>query len=139
MPSAFVPGLSGHHFVLAGGVIEQGITFVLRVLMMVLATAFLTISTPVDEIVQLLYNLRLPPSAAFVITTAIRFIPALDRRRIQILEAQRARGARLKVKGITGPVRASVPMMVPLLIYSIMTANSWPWLCWTGGSGLPGG
>jgi energy-coupling factor transport system permease protein len=78
----------------------------------------------VDEIVQLLHNLRLPPSAAFVITTAIRFIPALDRRRIQILEAQQARGARLEVKGITGPVRASIPIIVPLLIYSIMTANS---------------
>lgn len=121
---SFAPGLSGHHFVLSGSGIERGITFVLRILMMVLATAFLTVSTPVDEIVQLLHNLRLPPSAAFVITTAIRFIPALDRRRIQILEAQQARGARLEAKGITGPVRAYIPIMVPLLIYSIITANS---------------
>lgn len=133
---SFAPGLSGasgeilfyllpgHDLVFTGSGIKHGITFVLRILMMVMATAFLTVSTPVDEIVQLLHKLRLPSSASFVITTAIRFIPALDRRRIQILEAQKARGAKLEAKGITGPVRAYIPIMVPLLIYSIIVANS---------------
>ncbi|MDA8442015.1 MAG: energy-coupling factor transporter transmembrane component T, partial [Peptococcaceae bacterium] len=122
---SFTHGLSGSYYLaltLSG--IKRGITFVLRILMMVLATAFLAVSTPVDEIVQLLHKLRFPPSIAFVITTAIRFVPALDRRRTQILEAQKARGAKLEVKGIISPIRAYIPIMVPLLIYSITVANS---------------
>ncbi len=116
--------LPGYHLAVSSEGLVRGLTFVLRTLMIVLATAFLTLTTPVDEIVQLLQKSRVPPVVAFTITTALRFIPALDKKRVQILEAQRARGARLQAKGISGSIKAYIPIMVPLLIYSIVLANS---------------
>lgn len=104
--------------------VVRGLTFVLRILLMVLATAFLYTTTQVDEIVQLLHKLRVPPTVAFVVTTSLRFVPALDQRRTQILEAQRARGARLEAKGLIGAIQAYIPIMVPLLVCSIVLANS---------------
>ncbi|CAA7601384.1 P-loop containing nucleoside triphosphate hydrolase [Acididesulfobacillus acetoxydans] len=116
--------LPSHTLALTKGGIESGLNFLWRIFMMVFATVFLTTTTPVEEFVRLLHKWRVPPVAAFTLTTALRFIPALDQKRRQILDAQKARGAKFEGKGLVWPFKAYIPLMVPLLIYSIVLANS---------------
>lgn len=105
-----------------GGIIT-GINFICRVLVMLLASAALSLSTTLDDFMLLLNQLKVPPQAAFVITTALRFIPTLDKKRLLILEAQKARGARINDQGSLGRIKAYLPVMVPLFVNSILIAE----------------
>ncbi len=106
-----------------GGVLLSA-TFFLRVFSLVLLSSLLTWSTTVEEFLFLLKTLRFPEAASFVIITALRFIPTLDRKRQRILEAQRARGAQFRGRGIIRKVREYLPLMVPLLNGAILMADS---------------
>ena len=113
----------GQRLVLTGAGIERGFSFVLRIMTMLGVSAFL-LTAPVDDFAQLMDKFRIPHVASFMLTTAIRFIPTLDRKRLHILEAQQARGARLNQKTLPGQIRANIPLMVPLLLNSIVLANN---------------
>lgn len=58
------------------------------------------------------------------IITVLRFIPTLDRKRQRILEAQRARRAQFRGRGIVRKVREYLPLIVPLLNGAILMADS---------------
>lgn len=58
------------------------------------------------------------------IITVLRFIPTLDRKQQRILEAQRARGAQFRGRGIVRKVREYLPLIVPLLNGAILMADS---------------
>ena len=59
-----------------------------------------------------------------MLTTAIRFIPTLDKKRRLIIEAQKARGTKFNEKGIVGSIKSYLPIIIPMFINSIMMANS---------------
>lgn len=105
-----------------GGVLT-GVNFICRLLVMVLASSVLTLTTPMDDFMQFLNQLRVPSEISFMITTALRFIPTLDKKRSLILEAQRARGAKINDKGSLGRIKAYIPIMVPLFVNSILIAE----------------
>lgn len=105
-----------------GGILT-GVNFISRLLVMLLASAVLSLSTTLDDFILLLNQLRVPPQVAFVITTALRFIPTLDKKRLLILEAQKARGARINDQGSLGQIRTYLPVMVPLFVNSILIAE----------------
>lgn len=63
--------------------------------------------------------LRIPYKYAFVLTTAIRFIPLFAEEMTGIMEAQTARGVRFDAKNFFGKVRLLLPLCVPLLISSV--------------------
>ena len=102
----------------------MGSTFILRLFSMMITSSVLTLTTSMDDFTQFFHKMKVPVEVAMMLTTAIRFIPTLDKKRKQILEAQKARGTKFKEKGIIGSLQSYLPIMIPLFINSIMMANS---------------
>ncbi|MDJ0306651.1 MAG: energy-coupling factor transporter transmembrane component T [Candidatus Dehalobacter alkaniphilus] len=102
----------------------MGTTFIFRLFSMMIVSSVLTLTTSMDDFTQFFHKLKVPLEVSMMLTTAIRFIPTLDRKRRFILEAQKARGTRFNDKGIVGPIRSYFPIMIPMFINSILMANS---------------
>lgn len=102
-----------------------GITFLLRILIMVMASSLLTFTTPIYHFIAFLRKIRFPYQIAFVITTAIRFIPVLERDALATIDAQKARGAELEAsKGFLQIIKTYVPIMIPMLIGAIRRSET---------------
>ena len=106
-----------------GGVLV-GLNFVVRIVVMVVATYAFATTTPVDDLLLVLSAARAPAWLSILVTTALSFIPTMVRRKGLILEAQRARGARLQGRGPVAQVSAFVPLMVPLITNAILMADN---------------
>jgi energy-coupling factor transport system permease protein len=63
--------------------------------------------------------LRVPYKYAFVLTTAMRFIPLFSEEMAAIVEAQTARGVEFDTKNFVKKIRLLMPLCVPLLISSV--------------------
>ncbi len=123
------PDLSGVLFTIWGlpatlGGLLVGLNFVVRILLMVVATYAFTISTPIDDLLAVMAQVHAPYWLAILVTTAISFIPTMARKKDLIVEAQRARGARVKDSGPVGQIVSFVPIMVPLITNSILLADN---------------
>ncbi|MCC6496764.1 MAG: energy-coupling factor transporter transmembrane protein EcfT [Propionibacteriaceae bacterium] len=101
-----------------------GLNFVVRILLMVVATYAFTISTPIDDLLIVMSQVRAPYWLSILVTTAISFIPTMAHKKDLIVEAQRARGARVRDKGPVGQIVSFVPIMVPLITNSILLAEN---------------
>lgn len=101
-----------------------GLNFVVRILLMVVATYAFTVSTPVDDILEAMARIHAPYWLSILVTTAISFIPTMAAKKEMIVEAQRARGARVKDSGPIGQIVSFVPIMVPLITNSILLADN---------------
>jgi len=106
-----------------GGVL-MGATFIFRLFSMMIVSSVLTLTTSMDEFTQFFQKMKVPVEISMMLTTAIRFIPTLDKKRRLIIEAQKARGASFNDKGIIGSIRSYLPIMIPMFINSILIANS---------------
>lgn len=106
-----------------GGILT-GCTLLIRLLNMIIASSLVTLTTPIDDFIQLFNKLKFPYEFSFVVTTALRFIPTMDRKRLLIIDAQKSRGAKLDDKGIVGQIKGAIPIMVPMMVNSIMMANN---------------
>lgn len=91
-----------------------GLTLGLRIVTMVSLTSVLILCTPVNHVVALMRRARVPFPIVFIVMTALRFVPTMQHRSEQILEAQRARGAKIDGGGVIGSIRAYTTIMVPL-------------------------
>ncbi|MBI9092792.1 MAG: energy-coupling factor transporter transmembrane protein EcfT [Desulfobacterium sp.] len=109
--------------VLTRGGLMLGATFMLRLVNMVVLTQILLASTPLDEFINLFVKLRLSPALSFLITTAIRFVPALDQKRTLIITAQRARGVDLDEGNWFRQFKNRVTIMIPLMVNAIVIAD----------------
>lgn len=114
----------GHHLPLTVAGLAWGLTLALRILTMVALTGVVVLSTPVGDIAALMARFRLPHALTFILMTALRFIPTLQARAGQIMDAQRARGARVDDGGTIGRIRAHVSVMVPLLSTGIRMSET---------------
>ena len=101
-----------------------GLDFVVRIVIMVVATYAFAISTPVDDLLIVLSMAHAPAWLSILVTTALSFIPTMARRKDLIVEAQRARGARVDDAKTIGQVLAFVPTMVPLITNAILLADN---------------
>lgn len=101
-----------------------GLNLVARILVMVVATYAVTISTPVDDLLVVMATLRAPTWLSILVTTAISAIPTMARKKDLIIDAQRARGARVRNSGPIGRITAVIPLMVPLITGSILMAEN---------------
>lgn len=102
----------------------MGITFLLRLWSMLIVSSVLTLTTSLDDFTLFFQRMKVPAEISMMLTTALRFIPTLDKKRRLILEAQMARGMKFNEKGIAGSIRSYLPIMIPLFINSILMANS---------------
>jgi energy-coupling factor transport system permease protein len=106
-----------------GGVLV-GLTFVVRIVVMVVATYAFAISTPVDDLLIVLSRAHAPASLSILVTTALSLIPTMARRKDLIVEAQRARGAQVRATGPIGQVVAFGPILIPLITNAILMADN---------------
>jgi len=107
----------------SGGIL-YGLTFIFRILVMVIASTILTYTTPIDDFLELMQKLRLPSDLAFVVATGIRFIPTLEKKSQQVLTAQKARGAHEHSGGIINRIKSYIPIMIPLIVDSIRMSEN---------------
>lgn len=106
------------------GGLYQGLTFMLRIFTMILATVTFTVTTPIDDILSFLIRCHAPYEFSIVVATAISFVPTLLKKKDMIFQAQKARGAGISDKGGIKQLIAYVPIMVPLVTNSILMADS---------------
>jgi len=106
-----------------GGVL-LGATFLCRIVIMVLASMLFTYTTPVEDLLQFSQILRLPYSAAFVLTTAIRFIPALEGKAGMVMDAQRSRGVDFGSGSFVKRIRSYGSIMIPMIVDSIRMSEN---------------
>lgn len=114
----------GHHLGVTIGGVLLGLTFLLRLSSLIMVSSILTLTTPLDDFILCFSMLKFPAEFSMMLTLALRFIPTLDKKRISVLEAQKARGAKLNEKGIVGPILSYIPIMIPMFVNSILMANS---------------
>ena len=132
-PDRFQTGIGQHVFftlfrdgrfpATVGGLLI-GVTFLIRIVVMVLTTLVFTMTTPIDDIIDFMNLIHAPYELSIVISTAITFIPAMTNKKNLIFQAQRARGTKLKGKGMFGQLMAFTPIMIPLIINSILLAEN---------------
>jgi energy-coupling factor transporter transmembrane protein EcfT len=120
--SAVLVGFPFGASVTLGGVL-YGLTLALRIYGMVVLTSLLTVSTPIEDFLQLMHRAHAPYGLSFMLVTALRFIPTMQRRADMVQDAQRARGARLGSGGLFGQIRSFVPILVPLIAGSLRTSE----------------
>lgn len=129
-PDSFVTPLGqreitlGRLGVISTGGILYGLTLMLRMFIMVTGSSLLTLTTPLEDFLDLLQKSRLPYEMSFVVGTAIRFVPTLEKRANMVIDAQKARGTRLDESGIAGRIRAYVPIMVPMIADAVRTSEN---------------
>lgn len=100
-----------------------GVSFLCRLTVMILSTFVLLQTTPLDDFIHFFNAIGLPPTVSFVITTAIRFVPELNRRKEQIINAQRARGVDLETGQWVRGLKARISIMIPLIISGITLSD----------------
>lgn len=104
---------------LTTGGLADGVNLGLRILAMVCLTSALVICTPIEHFVAVMRQLRMPFPVVFIVMTALRFIPTMQHRANQVLDAQRARGAKVADAGMFTAIRAYTTIMVPLFATGI--------------------
>ena len=116
-----------------------GLTFMFRLLTMVLASTILTFTTPYDHMLSLLVKLRTPYPIVFMLLVGLRFAPLLQREATMIIDAQKARGVELeKWSGFKQIIRTYIPIMIPLLINGIRRSQQLAMAMITRGFGSKG-
>ncbi len=88
-----------------------------------MATAFFVFFqvTAPEDLANSLVAIRVPYAFAFILTTAMQFVPVLTRKMQDVMDAQRARGIRLERD--LASVRNYPALFTPLLIESFMLAD----------------
>lgn len=116
--------LPGGSLVFTLGGFLYGITLVLRIIVMVLASTIITFSTPIEDILQFLKKMKVPHQLAFVIATGIRFIPTMQKKSEMIREAQQARGADIGSGGIIKSIKSYIPILIPMIVDSLRMSDN---------------
>lgn len=116
--------LPGDFMVGTLGGILLGISLSLRIFTLVISSTILTYTTPIDDFLQILRKLRVSYKIAFIITTAIRFIPTMEKKAQQIIEAQQARGAKFQDSNFVKRIKAYVPVMIPMIVESLRMSEN---------------
>jgi energy-coupling factor transporter transmembrane protein EcfT len=96
------------------GGIAHGLSLGLRILTMVCLTSALIVCTPIEHFVAVMRMMRMPFPVVFIVMTALRFVPTMQHRADQVLDAQRARGAKIDSRGLISSIRAYTTIMIPL-------------------------
>jgi energy-coupling factor transport system permease protein len=90
----------------------------------VIASTLLTYTTQIDDFLQVLRKLRFSYKVAFIITTALRFIPTMEKKAQQIIEAQRARGTKFQGTNFIKRIKAYIPIMIPMIVESLRMSEN---------------
>ncbi len=103
----------------------------MRLLLLVLGTAILTLTTTpvaltdgIESLLKPLKYIKVPVhELALVMSIALRFIPTLMEETNRIVSAQKARGANFETGGIFRRAKAMIPVLIPLLVSAFRRAE----------------
>ncbi|MQL51497.1 energy-coupling factor transporter transmembrane protein EcfT [Desulfofundulus thermobenzoicus] len=101
-----------------------GVAMGLRMVVIVLSFLVFLATTETREIILVLVEkLRVPYDYAFMLMTAIRFVPTFFAEAHQVREAQQARGYRVEGSNPLQKIKAYAPVAVPLVLLSLRRAE----------------
>lgn len=111
--------------------IENGVRFVVRIILLVLLASVLTLTTKPLELASGLEKLLTPLSKikvpveqfSLMIVIAIRFIPTILQELDRILLAQKARGYDMSSLSLPKRIYSYIPILIPLLFTTIQRAE----------------
>lgn len=103
----------------------------MRLLLLVLGTAILTLTTTpvaltdgIESLLKPLKYIKVPVhELALVMSIALRFIPTLMEETNRIVAAQKARGANFETGGLIKRAKAMIPVLIPLLVSAFRRAE----------------
>ena len=103
----------------------------IRIFLLVICSSLLTYTTTpvaltdgVESLLTPLKWIRFPVhSLALIMSIALRMIPTLTDETNRIMNAQKARGARLDTGSVGKRIKAIIPVLIPLLISSLRRAD----------------
>jgi len=111
--------------------LTKGLFIIVRLCLLIVATALLTLTTSPVELTDGMEYLLSPfkrwgfpaHELAMMMTIAIRFIPTLLEEADRILKAQKARGMDFETGGLIQRARNLIPLLVPLFVNSFKRAE----------------
>lgn len=123
---AWAPGGPRVPFVLEGAV--YGLALGLRFLAIAFAFPLLVMTVHPRDLITALARIRigthrLPYELIFVFANALRYVPMISRRFDETMDAQRTRGAEFEGRHLVRRIRASVPLLVPVVTSSLVHAQ----------------
>ena len=103
-------------------------------------TSPIVLTDAIESLLRPLQKLRFPVhELAMMMTIALRFIPLLIEETEKIMNAQKARGAKLDNGKFTERVRALIPILIPLFLSAFRRADELAMAmecrCYRGGEG----
>ncbi len=130
---------------------KEGVSYAIlmatRVVALIAGTSLLTYTTSpivltdaIESLLRPLQKLHFPVhELAMMMTIALRFIPTLIEETEKIMNAQKARGAKLDNGKFTERIRALIPILIPLFISAFRRADELAMAmecrCYHGGEG----
>ena len=127
--------------------VSYAILMAVRVVALIAGTSLLTYTTSpivltdaIESLLRPLQKLHFPVhELAMMMTIALRFIPTLIEETEKIMNAQKARGAKLDNGKFTERIRALIPILIPLFISAFRRADELAMAmecrCYRGGEG----
>ncbi|MCX7773815.1 MAG: energy-coupling factor transporter transmembrane protein EcfT [Clostridia bacterium] len=121
----FTPFGKVYFYILPGvPVTDQGVSFSLLLMLKMIAAlsplSLMIMLTPMNELLTAMVDkLKVPYRYAFVVVTALRFIPTFSHEMDQIMQAQMSRGHETDTKNPFKKIGVIIPMCIPLLISSV--------------------
>lgn len=110
----------------------RGCFYVLRILLLMLASLLVTFTTTSNDLINALYDFLRPlkrfrfpaEDVATMISIAIRFIPLTAEELARVYAAQKARGAHFSEGNLLVRMKAWLPVLVPLFVGLFRRANA---------------
>jgi len=95
----------------------------MRVAVFILASRLFLLFTSPSDIVTAFSKFRVPMEITTAISVAFGYLPEISQQVTTIMEAQRSRGLRTGSKNPIAAVRSFVPIVIPLILRSMVTAE----------------
>jgi energy-coupling factor transport system permease protein len=119
---AWVPLVGGWLRVTSEGLL-YGLVVISRTLALIMIVPVVVLTTDPNTLVVGLVRLRVPYTAAFVFSSALRFLPLVLAEAAALLEAQRLRGLALEKLGLWARGRAYARIAVPLVLGALIKSQ----------------
>ena len=94
--------------------LERGVSIILRIFIILVSAGIMTTSNPRD-IIQGLYQWRIPYELAFMVAVAVRFLPLMREEAEDTLTALQLRGVRLEELPLRTRIRTYGYLLTPLI------------------------
>jgi energy-coupling factor transport system permease protein len=101
-----------------GGVMI-GVTFLVRLIIIVVSTSIVTLTTRFEDFIALMKKLHFPYALILAVSISFRFIPTLMKELETVIDAQQARGLDLEKGSFLQKIKKRIPLMIPMLVGGI--------------------